>query len=120
MDVLKELEFNELSENELGEDAVIIRFGSFDGLDVIHKLDERLYKGIPEHIGRHDGHEVALDDSHGTLFTYGQNAETLFKAMHPILNEFDFLEGALVHLTFSRGEEDPLDLEFEFERNDDP
>lgn len=95
-------------------DVVIIQFGRFNGLDEIQKLDESLYEHIPEQIGRHDGHEVAMDDSHGTLFTYGENAETLFKTMRPILSEFDFLNGASVHLEFKVGKEEPLEIEFDF------
>lgn len=95
-------------------DAVIIHFGRFGGWDALHKLDERLCEHIPEQVGRHDGHEVAIDDSHGTLFTYGENAETLFKTMQPILKEFDFLNGARVHLEFKVGKEEPLEIEFEF------
>lgn len=98
------------------KDAVIISFGPFEGLDIIHELDMRLFEDIPDTIGQHDGHEVAMDDSHGTLFTYGENAETLFKAMHPILSEFDFLKGATVYLGFHHQKDKELDLEFNFEK----
>ena len=120
MDILKELDLVDINESELKKDSVIIRFGRFESIDVIHALDERLFNEIPEHIGKHDGHEVSMDDSHGTLFTYGSNAETLFKTMHPILDGFDFLEGAVVHLTFNRKGNEPLDLEFEFKKNCKP
>lgn len=115
MDILKELDLEKKNESRLGKDSVIINFGRFDGLDEIHRLDMKLYEGISKEIGSHDGHEVAMDDSHGTLFTYGKNAETLFKAMQPILNEFDFLEGAKVHLSFNQRSDKPLELEFNFE-----
>ena len=106
---------DELPELDLEpKDVVIIQFGSFDGLDEIHKLDEMLYNEIPEQIGRHDGHEVAMDDSHGTIFTYGENAETLFKTMQPILNRFDFLNGASVYLEFKVGKKEPIEIEFDF------
>ncbi|MGI9551505.1 MAG: hypothetical protein ACR2MT_09925 [Aurantibacter sp.] len=118
MDVTRFLESNfDAGLGELdGKDSVIIYFGTFAGLDEIHRLDTRLYEEIPLAIGRHDGHEVAIDDTHGTLFSYGENAETLFKAMQPILNEFDFLEGATVQLCFINNREKPLDLEFKLER----
>lgn len=118
MDVAKFLENNldTAQENSNGKDSVLIYFGAFNGLDEIHKLDRRLYNDIPLSIGRHDGHEVAMDDTDGTLFTYGYNAETLYKTMQPILNEFDFLIGATVHLTFEEGRDRPLELEFEFEK----
>jgi hypothetical protein len=103
-------------EKSNGKDSVLIYFGAFNGLDEIHKLDRCLYDSIPLTIGRHDGHEVAIDDTNGTLFTYGYNAETLYKTMQPILNEFDFLIGATVHLSFVEGRDKPLELEFEFEK----
>ena len=106
---------DELQAHELEpKDAVIIQFGPFNGLDEIRELDERLFQGIPDHIGQHDGHEVAVDDSHGTLFTYGQNAEILFKTMQPILSDFDFLNGASVYLEFKVGKKEPLEIEFDF------
>lgn len=94
-------------------DRVIIRFGAFNGIDEIHAVDLRLYKEIPERIGRHDGHIVTLeDDESGAFFTYGNNAEELFKTMKPILDEFDFLKNAEVHLVFTENNKEVRDLEF--------
>ena len=93
------------------EDSVIIEFGSFDGLDVIHEIDVKIINRIPEKLGRHDMHEVAVDDSHGRFFTYGKNAEKLFKKMLPILKEYDFLHNATVYLNFV-DENKERDLEF--------
>lgn len=93
------------------EDSVIIEFGGFDGLEIIHEIDMRLIELIPEEFGRHDMHEVAMDDTSGRFFTYGKNAETLFKWMLPVLREYDFLKEAIVHLNFVR-EGKERDLEF--------
>lgn len=82
------------------QDAVLIYFGRFNGLDEIHTVDTLLFDLIPEEIGRHDGHEVAVDDTHGTFFTYGKNAETLYKTMEPILDRFEFLDDAEVEMRF--------------------
>lgn len=110
--------FEELPENvfdyESTDDSVIIEFGAFAGLDEIHTLDMRLFEELPAEIGRHDGHEVAMDDTHGTLYSYGKNAEKLFKAMQPILNDFDFLDGATVHLTFLKEDKTVSEIDFEF------
>ena len=93
------------------EDSVIIEFGEFDGLYIIHEIDIKLINLIPESIGRHDMHEVAMDDSHGRFFTYGKNAEKLFKIMLPVLKEYDFLQNAAVFLNFVEGNKEK-DLEF--------
>ena len=82
------------------EDSIIIEFGAFSGLDVIHEIDSKLIELIPKQIGRHDMHEIAMDGSHGRFFTYGKNAEKLFKKMLPILKEYDFLHNANVYLNF--------------------
>jgi len=94
-------------------DCVVVSFGAFDGIDEIHAVDMKLYKGIQGAIGRHDGHVVTLeDDSEGQFFTYGNNAEELFKVMKPILDEFNFLKNANVHLRFTENNTIVRDLEF--------
>ncbi len=94
------------------QDSVIISFGKFNGLNEIHKVDMKLFDAITKDIGYYDGHEVNMDDSHGTLFAYGNNAEKLFKAMQPILNEFEFLNEAEVYLCFNKEDETCSELEF--------
>lgn len=102
------------SEYEMTEDSVLIEFGAFGGLDEIHTLDMRLFEEIPTEIGRHDGHEVAVDDTHGNLFSYGENARELFLTMRPILNDSDFFDGATVHLTFRKEDKTFSEIDFEF------
>lgn len=71
---------DELDLNDMPvRDAVLIYFGAFGGSDEIHKLDMPLFDEIPPEIGNHDGHEVPMDDTHGTLFTYGDNAENCLR-----------------------------------------
>tara|TARA_R110000868_G_scaffold293594_4_gene554055 strand:+ start:565 stop:918 length:354 start_codon:yes stop_codon:yes gene_type:complete len=98
-------------ENIDKRDSVIIEFGAFSGLDVIHEIDSRLIKLIPEELGNHDMHEVAMDDTNGRFFTYGKNAGKLFKLMLPVLKEYDFLKNAKVCLNFKDGNKE-RDLEF--------
>lgn len=93
------------------KDSVIIEFGKFDSLDIIHEVDAKIMRIIPVELGNHDMHEIALDDSHGRFFTYGTNAEALFKCMLPVLKEYDFLKEAMVHLNFAEGDKES-DLEF--------
>ncbi|MGD1848420.1 MAG: hypothetical protein ACFB10_23765 [Salibacteraceae bacterium] len=50
--------------------------------------------------GYYDGHELAMDDSHGSLYFYGPNAETLFKRIKPTLESIEFLQGAEATLRF--------------------
>lgn len=98
-------------ENFGRRDSVIIEFGKFESLEIIHEIDLRLLEIIPESIGKHDMHEVAMDDTHGRFFAYGNNAEELFKLMLPILREYEFLNNATVQLNFVNGEQE-RDLEF--------
>lgn len=86
------------------KDSVIIEFGAFESLDVIHEIDLRLLEIIPDSVGLHDMHEVNMDDTDGRFFTYGNNAEELFKLMLPILKDYEFLKNSTVHLTFLNGE----------------
>lgn len=93
-------------------DEVIVSFGSFDGLDEIHRVDAMMFENIPEDIGRYDGHEVNMDDTDGRLFAYGRNAEELFKLMQPMLLQFDFLNKAMVYLRFNKEDGSYSELEF--------
>ena len=102
--------FNPLSENnntELFEryssgHAVIITFNyDIDRLEPIHELGAKLRTILcDENIGEYDGHELAMDDSHGSLYMYGPNAERLFKAVKTTLEATDFLKGATANLRF--------------------
>jgi hypothetical protein len=108
---LEELHLQNMESPKL-QDTVIISFGRFNGIDEIHKVDAKLFEQIPKELGIYDGHEVNMDDTDGRLFAYGKNAETLFKVMKPLLNEFDFLKDADVYLKFTKDGETVSDLEF--------
>ncbi|NEN22103.1 hypothetical protein G3O08_01115 [Cryomorpha ignava] len=56
-------------------------------------------------IGIYDGHEMAMDNSDGSYYMYGPNAEMLFKAVLPTLKKYNFMEGARAVLRFGDGEE---------------
>lgn len=107
----EDLEKLKFEEPEL-KDCVIISFGQFSDLDDIHAVDMRLFNEIPVKIGSHDGHEVNMDNTDGRFFTYGNNAEELFKVMKPILCEFEFLKTADVYLRFTENRKEVQHLEF--------
>ncbi|XMO86338.1 hypothetical protein AAFN75_16245 [Algibacter sp. AS12] len=99
---IDELNFKQVEK----QDSVIIEFGKFDSLEVIQEIDAKLMRVIPLELGSHDLHEIALDDSHDQFFTYGKNAEKLFKCMLPVLKQYDFLKEATVHLNFTGGDKE--------------
>lgn len=96
----------------LTKDSVVVSFGAFDGFEEIHAVNARLFKEIPKAIGQHDGHIVNIDDTNGQFYTYGVNAEDLFKVMKPILMDFKFLKESIIYLRFAKDGEQTKDLEF--------
>jgi hypothetical protein len=69
----------------MNEHAVIIYFnyGKEDD-EPFYELSEELGKVIEmQQAGWYDGHEIAMDNSHGSYYMYGPNAEILFKAVKP-------------------------------------
>lgn len=51
-------------------------------------------------IGIYDGHEIAMDNTDGSYYMYGANAETLFKMVLPTLEKYDFMKGSRAELCF--------------------
>src|SRR5436190_1978905 len=85
------------------DQAVIVTFFNyeFEGLEELHELEKKLDDVITKNsLGKYDGHEIALDGTDGTLFMYGLSAEQLFIAVRPILEETDFMRGAIAILRF--------------------
>ncbi len=71
------------------------------------KLDEHFehYKD-----GYYDGHEIAMDNTDGSFYFYGRNAEALFKYVEPLLDACDFMRVASAVLTFDDSLEDAPSL----------
>ncbi len=90
------------SDNQASEQAVIVHFlYGIDRLDPLHQLGHELRELIDQAcVGEYDGHEIAMDDSDGFLFMYGPNAELLFKTVIPLLEQTDFMKGAVATLRF--------------------
>jgi hypothetical protein len=82
--------------------AVIIYFSyGMDSLEPLHTLGFELERIIESaDAGRYDGHEIAMDDTEGSYYMYGPNAEKLFKAVKPALENIPWMKGARALLLF--------------------
>lgn len=56
-------------------------------------------------VGIYDGHEIAMDNTDGSYYMYGSNAETLFKAVLPTLEKYEFMKGSRAELCFGEFKE---------------
>jgi hypothetical protein len=54
-----------------------------------------------------------MDNSDGCLYMYGPNAETLYKAIKPTLEDCKFMKGAQAYLRFGPIGEGTKDIEVE-------
>lgn len=97
--------------------SVIIYFNyGMDELDPLFKLSDELEKCINDkQVGEFDGHEINMDGSDGSLYMYGPNAETLFKAIKPTLEATSFMKGATAILRFGPIGEDAKEIDVEIE-----
>ena len=95
--------------------SLIITFNyGIEELDELFQLEDKLRDAIElKHVGEYDGHEIAIDSSDGTLFMYGPNAEALFKCVKPILDETEFMRGAVAQLRFGPPSDDVKEIEIE-------
>jgi hypothetical protein len=95
--------------------SVIITFTyGIEELDDLFDLEDKLRNAIElKHVGEYDGHEIAMDSSDGTLYMYGPNAQTLFKCIKPILEETEFMRGAIAQLRFGPLSDDVDEIEIE-------
>lgn len=64
-------------------------------------------------LGLYDGHEIAIDNSDGSFYIYGESAEAIFKHIKPHLEEVDFMKGAIAHLRFGPAGKDVPEIEIE-------
>jgi hypothetical protein len=84
------------------DQAVIVHFdyGSTD-LQPIFELEQRLIAAITTAgAGEFDGNEVAADGSDGYLYMYGPDADALFAAVRPVLDQCAFMHGARVRVRY--------------------
>ena len=99
--------------------SVIIHFFyGKDSLDELYELEDKMRLALEASgAGLCDGHEIAMDDSDGFYFLYGENAETVFKTVAPILADSTFMRGATAHLSFGPAGEDIPEIEIFVETN---
>ena len=95
------------------EHSVIITFQyGLEEIDPIYDLVDKLSKILSEtNIGNCDGHEIAMDNSDGSIYLYGSNAEILFKAIKPTLDSTSFLRGANATLRFGSAKNGASEIE---------
>ncbi|MEH6658410.1 hypothetical protein [Leeuwenhoekiella marinoflava] len=84
-----------------------------DDLQPLYDLEDKLEKLIEnEGVGEFDGHEIALDLSDGFLYMYGSDAELLFKAVRPFLQQTTFMKEATALLRFGPPEDGVKEIRF--------
>jgi hypothetical protein len=111
------INLEELPYSDSGEHAVLINFWyGKESDEEFYDMTLALHKFMEDNqIGRYDGHEINVDNTDGTLFFYGKNAEKLYKYILPELLKYDFLIGANVYLRFGGIKNGTLDIEFKLE-----
>ena len=73
----------------MSEQAVIVelQYGQTD-LDPLFELEDKLIAAVDSAgVGEFDGNEIAQDGSDGSLYMYGPDADKLFEAIQPVLQE---------------------------------
>ena len=72
------------------EQAVIVHFNyaSDDDLQPLFDFEDELTAVLESaQVGDLDGHDIAVDGSHGFLYMYGPDADRLFETIRPILEK---------------------------------
>lgn len=89
------------------EHAVLVSFEYGEAtLKPLFALERRLLDAVSSAgAGEYDGHEIAVDLSHGTLYMYGPDADALFTAVQPVLAATPFLAHARVTLRYGPPED---------------
>ena len=103
---------------QVGEQALIIYLYDIgqraeemgmEALDALLILQNHLTRAIEgPGIGEVDGHEIALDDSEGSLWVYGQDAKRMLSASLPVICRSPLARGGRATLHYGPvGEEAP-------------
>lgn len=101
------------------EQQITISFHyGMEDLSALHQLSAKLDHFLKENgLGEVDGHEVAMDLSHGFLYLYGPSAEAMFKGIRGLLSQAPFMKGATAKLKFKNGRDDYPELEILLDRS---
>lgn len=84
------------------EHLVVIQFFyGIEDLSELHELEEQLLSNITNsNLGRYEGHDISLDFGDGYLYFNGKNAEQLFEAIKPILEQHYFMDKSIATLRY--------------------
>ena len=106
---------NSFKSNDDVEHAVIVNFNyHHEKLDALHALAMRLNDHLEgSGLGDYDGHETQVNGPDANLYLYGNNAEELFISIKPILNQTDFMNGAIATLRFGPPEKGVKEISVE-------
>lgn len=75
-----------------------------DALDMLLTLQDGLTQAIEgAAVGEVDGHEIALDDSEGSLWVYGPDAKAMLEAALPIVCPSPLAPGGRAILCYGAG-----------------
>jgi hypothetical protein len=76
--------------------ALIVNFSyGLDSANPFFELDEVLHEAFLDAApAEYDGHEIAMDNSDGTFYFYGPEADDLLRRATPVLLKYPFMKGA--------------------------
>ncbi len=107
----KKKELSQINERKNNQSVIIYFDYRLEEMDEIYELGDKLRRILEENkLGEYDGHEVAMDNSDGSLYLYGPNAESLFKAIKPTLEKVEFLNGAKAILRFGLAQDEAPEI----------
>lgn len=102
----------------MGQHAVIVDFVDFgkrfftmdsNDLTALFDFEDDLEAAVEATgAGVLDGHEIAVDGSHGQVYLYGPDAEALFRSVQWVLEQSPVAKGGKVTLRF--GDADKQDV----------
>jgi hypothetical protein len=96
----------------MADQTVVIEFEcDLDELEPLFALEDALEQALSNSgFGEYDGNEIATDGSHGRLFLYGPNADSLLTSIQPVIRSTTFIRNATAVLQYDLGEERRVSL----------
>ncbi|WP_343632480.1 hypothetical protein [Fluviicola sp.] len=85
-----------MDENHL---VVIQFFYGIENLNELHELEKQLDSNITNSaLGKYEGHDISMDFGDGYLYFNGKNADQIFDAIKPILEQHYFMDKSIATL----------------------
>jgi hypothetical protein len=85
-----------MDENHL---VVIQFFYGIEDLKELHELEKQLDSNITGgSLGKYEGHDISMDFGDGYLYFNGKNADQIFLAIKPILEQHYFMDKSIATL----------------------